>query len=278
MITVRSFYFQGIQAVDRKIIHRETVKIRGCAVQDICQGIFCDRVYFFAVIYFYVTVTSSLITHTDGDFFLNSLSLCFLGIILCVRRIFLCIAVCWAFIFGICIGFICSFWCIFRIIFYGFFFRIFRCDHCIRIIKSIFGIICAVIIHKAVICQWTDCWCHRSGLIGICFFGCLSVWHIPEEIIRILGQFIAIFFINFNLCDRWGSYRWECSALCKVIQSSHERPYCGTVYQIYLLIVIAFPDIILAGRFVFHTYLKYGISIVCRKCNLILRRIQIIFT
>ena len=96
MVAVWSFYFQRIQAVDREIIYRKTVEIRYCAVKDVCQGILCDRVDFFAVVYFYVAVTACFITDIDSDFFVDCDCLClfFLGIVLCVRRIrILCIAV-----------------------------------------------------------------------------------------------------------------------------------------------------------------------------------------
>ena len=63
MVTVWSFYFQGIQTVDGEIVYRKTVEIRYRAVKDVCQGILCDRIDFFAVVYFYVTVTAGLITY-----------------------------------------------------------------------------------------------------------------------------------------------------------------------------------------------------------------------
>ena len=88
MVTVWSFYFQGIQTVDGEIVYRKTVEIRYRAVKDVCQGILCDRIDFFAVVYFYVTVTAGLITYVDGDFFVDCLCLGFFGIVLCVAVYF----------------------------------------------------------------------------------------------------------------------------------------------------------------------------------------------
>ena len=45
-----------------------------------------------------------------------------------------------------------------------------------------------------------------------------------------------------------------------------------------VVVIIAFLHIILAGGFILHTDLKYCISVICRKFDLILWRIQIIFT
>ena len=90
--------------------YRQVVEIRHCTVEDICQRIFRDRVNFFAVIYFHITVIAGLISHINGKRLLYRL--CFL-----------------------------------------FFLGILHSDNCIRIVKSILGIVGAVIIYKFIVCQ-----------------------------------------------------------------------------------------------------------------------------
>ena len=90
--------------------YRQVVEIRHCTVEDICQRIFRDRVNFFAVIYFHITVIAGLISHINGKRLLYRL--CFL-----------------------------------------FFLGILHSNNCIRIVKSILGIVGAVIIYKFIVCQ-----------------------------------------------------------------------------------------------------------------------------
>ena len=182
MISICTLYLQGIQIIGRNIAYCQAVEIRHCTVEDICQRIFRDRVNFFAVIYFHITVITGLISHINSKRLLYRL--------------------CFLFILGIL-----------------------HSDNCIRIVKSILGIVGAVIIYKFIVCQRSDCRCHSSCFCSICLLCSFTIRHIPEQIVCILCKLITILFIYFNICDRSRCYGWKCATLRKIIQSSHKRLY-----------------------------------------------------